>query len=221
MNNLTRFFLILVRLALAGCSSFEGFEKVQSVRMGPTVDNKPWTSAGYLKQSSGPLAPFFQWQAGGDADDHALECLTVDTDASKPAHDRASLASPSRLGAVPGRFADHYKLNADQRQEAHDKLDEEPRRRRAWITNTTDRKELEKNSTFATATFVPRRRRIASFRASSEGDELAEVGLQDEVNPSFGEDVYKAKLRTMKADAAKMRTDLDGPTSKSSDAHRP
>jgi len=32
------------------------------LQRGPTVAGKPFSSAGYLKQSSGPLAPFFQWQ---------------------------------------------------------------------------------------------------------------------------------------------------------------
>jgi uncharacterized membrane protein YphA (DoxX/SURF4 family) len=207
MNNLTRFFLILVRLCIGWLFLVEGFEKVQSVHMGPTVDNKPWTSAGYLKQSSGPMAPFFQWQAGGNDDDHALACLAVDTDASKPAHDRASLALRQDWEQYLARFADHYKLNADQRQEAHDKLEKSLDGAVAWITNSTDRKELEKNSTFATAAFAPRKTpadRIAVYQAKVDEYRSA----QDEVNPSFGEDVYKAKLRTMKADAAKMRADL-------------
>src|SRR2546430_1446820 len=110
MNNLTRLFLILVRLAIGWLFLAEGVEKVQSLQRGPTVGGKPFSSAGYLKQSSGPLAPFFQWQAGGDADAHALECLTVDPDAARLPRDRASAALRADWDDYLARFADHYQL---------------------------------------------------------------------------------------------------------------
>jgi uncharacterized membrane protein YphA (DoxX/SURF4 family) len=48
--------------------------------------------------------------------------------------------------------------------------------------------------------------RIREYRAKVEEYQRAE----DEVLPAFGKDVYKEKLRAMKADAARMRTSLLG-----------
>jgi uncharacterized membrane protein YphA (DoxX/SURF4 family) len=207
MNNLTRLFLILARLAIGWLFLVEGVEKVQSIQTGPTADSKPFSSAGYLRQSSGPLAPFFLWQAGGDPDAHALECLTVDADATKPPRDRASPALRKDWDDYLARFAEHYHLDADQRQAAREKLDKALDDAVAWITDDTHRKELDRDTTFPTATFAPRKapaERIAEYRARVEEYRRA----QDEVNPAFGEDVYKAKLRTMKADAAKARAEI-------------
>jgi len=210
MNNLTRFFLVLVRLAIGWLFLVEGYEKVQSVDRGPTVDNKPWTSAGYLKQASGPTAPFFRWQAGGDDDAHALECLHVYADVSPmppAARDRASPALRKDWEQYLERFADHYQLDDDQREAARKKLDESLDKAVAWLTDTTHPKELDKNTAFATAAFAPWKtpaQRVADYQAKVEEYHHA----QDEVNSTFNADVYKAKLRSMKADAAKMRADL-------------
>jgi uncharacterized membrane protein YphA (DoxX/SURF4 family) len=207
MNNLTRLFLIVLRLAIGWLFLAEGVEKVQSMQRGPTVDGKPFSSAGYLKQSSGPLAPFFQWQAGGDADAHALDCLTVDPDATRLPRDRASAALRADWDAYLDRFADHYGLDGDQRQAARAKLDASLDAAVAWIIDNSHRKELDKVTAFPGAAYAPRKtptERIAEYR-----DKVAEYRqAQDEVNARFNSDVYRAKLRTMKADAARMRTDL-------------
>jgi len=211
MNNLTRFFLILLRLAIGWLFLVEGYEKVQSVRLGPTLTSKPFSSAAYLQQASGPLSPFFYWQAGGHADDLALERLARTQDGVSPALKRD-------WTQYLARFADHYKLDADQRAEAQKKLDEGLEKATAWMDDNTTRTELDKNTAFPTATFIPRKapaERIAAFRAKVEEYRQA----QEEANPAFGDDVYKAKLRALKADAAKMRTgllaDLEAPLRKS------
>jgi uncharacterized membrane protein YphA (DoxX/SURF4 family) len=207
MNNLTRLFLILVRLAIGWLFLAEGVEKVQSLQRGPTVAGKPFSSAGYLKQSSGPLAPFFQWQAGGDADAHALDCLTVDPDATRLPRDRASAALRADWDDYLDRFANHYHLDADQRQAARAKLDTSLDAAVTWMIDNSHRKELDRITAFPGAAYAPHKtpaERIAEYR-----DKVAEYRqAQDEINAAFGGDVYKAKLRKMKADAAKMRTDL-------------
>ncbi len=201
MNTLTRFFLILTRLAIGVLFLTEGVEKVQSVQRGPTVDSKPFSSAGYLRQSSGPLAPFFQWQAGGDLDTHALDCLTVDPDPTKLPRDRASAALKQDWDEYFTRFADHYKLDGDQRQAAREKLDKSLDDAVTWITDDTHRKALDPSKDFPQASFAPRKtpaERIAAYRAM----------VADYRHASFGHDVYKAKLRTMKSDAAKVRAEI-------------
>jgi uncharacterized membrane protein YphA (DoxX/SURF4 family) len=216
MNNLTRLLLVLLRLAIGWLFLTEGYEKVESIQRGPTTTSKPFSSAGYLKQASGPAAPFFLWQAGGDDDTVALERLTIDPDAARAPRDRASPALRQHWDRYFEHFADHYKLDADQRDAARKKLDESLDKAVTWLTSNQekDRKELDKNTNFPTAAFVPREtpaERIARYRARVEEYRHA----RDEVNLAFGEDVYKAKLRAMKADAARMRTavmeDLDAP----------
>ncbi len=211
MNNLTRFLLILLRLAIGWLFLVEGYEKVQSVHLGPTTASKPFSSAGYLQQASGPLSPFFYWQAGGHADDLALERLSTTADGVSPALKRD-------WTQYVDRFADHYKLDDVQRADARKKLDENLAKAAAWIDDSTTETELDKNTAFPTASFTPRKtpaERIAAFRAKVEEYRQA----QEEANPAFGDDVYKAKLRALKADAAKMRTgllaDLEAPLHKS------
>jgi uncharacterized membrane protein YphA (DoxX/SURF4 family) len=199
MNNLTRLLLVVLRLSIGWFFVAEGLEKIHPH---PTTNYKEWTSAGYLRQSSGPLAPLFRWQAGGDADEIALDRLTV-TDGH---------VSPGLRGdweQYLERFADHYKLSPEQREEAKKKLDEALDDAAKWLTNTTSRKELDKNAAFPTASFAPRKspaERIADYRAKVEEYRQAE----NQANQAFGNDVYKARLVVMKADAAKMRTDLLG-----------
>jgi uncharacterized membrane protein YphA (DoxX/SURF4 family) len=217
MNNLTRFFLVLTRLAIGWLFLVEGYEKVHSVEIGPTTTSMPFTSAGYLKQASGPTAPFFYWQAGGDDDAHALERLTLDPDTSRPPRDRVSAALRKDWEQYLERFADHFQLDGGQREAARQKLDESLDKAVVWLTDSTHPQELEKNAAFATAGFSPWKapvQRIAEYRTKVEQYRHA----QDDVNSAFNADVYKAKLRAMKADAAKLRTallaDLDAPMHK-------
>jgi uncharacterized membrane protein YphA (DoxX/SURF4 family) len=207
MNTLTRFFLIFLRLAIGWLFLVEGYEKVHSINLGPTVDSKPFSSAGYLKQASGPTAPFFHWQAGGDDDERALDYLTVDPDAAKAPRDRASPALRKHWEQYLERFADHYKLDDDQRAKAREKLDESLGKAVEWLTDATHPKELLPNTNFPTAAFNPHKapvERVAEYRAKVEEYRDA----QENVNLAFGKDVYKAQLRAMKADAARLRSGL-------------
>jgi uncharacterized membrane protein YphA (DoxX/SURF4 family) len=207
MNNLTRIPLIVLRLSIGWLFVAEGLEKVQPH---PTANLREWSSAGYLRQATGPLAPYFQWQAGGDADILALERLTVTGYGVSP-------ALRTDWEQYLARFADHYKLSDAQRAEAKQKLDDSLNDAAKWLADTTTRKELDKNTDFPTAAFAPRKspaERIADYRAQVEEYRQAE----NVANPAFGEDVFKAKLRAMKAGAAKTRTgllaDLEAPMHK-------
>ncbi len=77
MNVLTRVFLVALRLAIGWHFFFEGLDKVQSHLRGPVEGQPVWTSAPYLRESTGPLAPFFRGQVGEDPNDYALARLIV------------------------------------------------------------------------------------------------------------------------------------------------
>ena len=46
------------------------------MNLGPTELNRPWSSKGYLKEATGPLASYFRRQTG-DSDEEALELLNA------------------------------------------------------------------------------------------------------------------------------------------------
>src|SRR5216683_7788243 len=77
MNVLTRVFLVLLRLAIGWHFLFEGWEKIYSVDViGETTTNRPFSSAGYLGEATGPFADFFRDQVR-ENDQEVLNRLTV------------------------------------------------------------------------------------------------------------------------------------------------
>src|SRR5438552_1988492 len=115
MNSLTRIFLVLLRLAIGWHFLFEGIEKIESFRTGPTETSKPFSSAGYLREANGPLGEFFRRQVG-DLDEMALDRLTL-----RPG-DELSPELVSEWHDYVNRFANHYEFDEAQRQKAEAKF---------------------------------------------------------------------------------------------------
>jgi uncharacterized membrane protein YphA (DoxX/SURF4 family) len=113
MNSLTRVFLVLLRLAIGWHFLFEGIEKIQSVDLGPTETNRPWSSEGYLREACGPLGEYFR-RAAGDPDDEALAKLEVpplpaDVDPGKtPPYTRLPAALTREWDGYYDRFIRFY-----------------------------------------------------------------------------------------------------------------
>jgi uncharacterized membrane protein YphA (DoxX/SURF4 family) len=76
MSNLTRAALVVLRLAIGWHFLFEGLDKLETWFAGPREGRPVWSSAGYLRASTGPLAPVFRSLAD-DPDAQALERLTL------------------------------------------------------------------------------------------------------------------------------------------------
>src|SRR5947209_1257294 len=74
MNGFTKLFLLILRLAIGWHLLFEGAVKVRTHVLGKTTTNTPFSSAPYLRESSGPFADLFRKQAG-DSDEEALAKL--------------------------------------------------------------------------------------------------------------------------------------------------
>jgi uncharacterized membrane protein YphA (DoxX/SURF4 family) len=119
MNGLTRYFLVLLRIAIGWHFLFEGLAKIDSVDLvGPTTTNRPWTSRGYLREASGPAAPLFR-KLVGDPDAEALELFTVRP--LEPGEDPAKVKPGERLSPLLvqswdryfERFAEHYQLSSE------------------------------------------------------------------------------------------------------------
>jgi len=120
MNGLTRFFLVLLRLAIGWHFLFEGIEKVESVNRGPTQTSRPFSSEGYLREGTGPVGEFMRGQIG-DFDQIALARLTLrapepDEDVSKvPPRRYLSPQLDETWNDYFQRFAEHYQLSTEPR----------------------------------------------------------------------------------------------------------
>jgi uncharacterized membrane protein YphA (DoxX/SURF4 family) len=112
--HVTRFFLILLRLSIGWHFLFEGVEK---------LNNPSWSSEGYLREASGPLAPSFHALTG----DRLRERLTV-----------TEGRFPEQLGQewedYRERFTAHYQLNPEQDKMARTKLEQAKQKTRKWLT---------------------------------------------------------------------------------------
>src|SRR5262245_16080344 len=119
MNNLTRVFLVLLRLAIGWHFFFEGIEKIRSVDLvGPSTTNRPWSSQPYLRESTGPLAHYFR-DVAGDPDRETLELFAIKPlpagqDPSRvPPRQRLSPALDRAWDEYFGRFAERYHLSTE------------------------------------------------------------------------------------------------------------
>jgi uncharacterized membrane protein YphA (DoxX/SURF4 family) len=222
MSTLTRLFLVLLRLAIGWHFLFEGVEKIYSVHVGPTTTNRPFTSADYLRQSSGPLRELFRKQAG-DLDKMALERLTLlPLDPSKdpkavPLHERLSPALSADWDAALDRYVQHYGLDDNQQVQARTALDQAKEQAGLWLqegTTVVERK-FPNGTPYQLKMTTPDR--IKEYRKL-----LVQIEeIEDQELPAFGQDVKKKQYRDLKADTARIRdkllTDLNKPLTEATD----
>src|SRR5262245_9081390 len=150
MNGMTRFLLVLLRFAIGWHFLFEGLDKIQSVNVGRTETHRPWTSKGYLRESSGPLADYFHRQAG-DTDEEALAILEVRP--LRPDEDPARVPAKQRISPILNqawneyfrRFKEHYQLQGDQLRLAEGKLDQAKEQAVRWLQGESGVRELERS----------------------------------------------------------------------------
>jgi uncharacterized membrane protein YphA (DoxX/SURF4 family) len=212
MNWLTRFFLVLLRLAIGWHFLFEGIEKVDSMRMGPTETSRPFSSAGYLREATGPLVPFIRSQIG-DPDETAVQELSLQPvppgqdPARVPPADRLSPRLSAEWDDYFERFREYYKLDDDKVQlgRAEGGLAQAKAQAVRWLSSGT--KEVEtKVSETSVSIKKTTPERIRDYLAKLEKIRV----LQERELPAFGNDVEKDRLRVLKSEAAQMRTELTG-----------
>ncbi|HEV3262339.1 MAG TPA: DoxX family protein [Gemmataceae bacterium] len=208
MNTATKIFLVLLRLAIGWHFLVEGFEKLESVYIGQTLSNRPFTSAGYLSQASGPFAGIFRRQMG-DPDKAALERLTVkplesgQDPALTPGHKRFPPALAADWNDYFGRFEAYYALSPHDADVVKGILEQREDKAVQWLLTGT--KEVKK--TFASGTVD--RTETTGQRIEDYRKKLAEVReLEDEKLPAFGHDVERERLVAAKAEAGRMRAEL-------------
>jgi len=191
MSRLTPFFLVVLRLAIGWHIFFAGVEKVRAPN---------WTSAGYLREASGPLAPQFRELAG----DGLVERLTpLPGDSQMPLNQRFPPALAVDWQTYADRLADHYQLSDDQRRRVEDKLRQRKDATVTWLLlGTKDVKKSGPNGPTVDVTMTTPER-LREYQKTR--DEARDV--QDKMLWTFGPDV-NSKLRTAKADASRLRADL-------------
>jgi uncharacterized membrane protein YphA (DoxX/SURF4 family) len=182
----TRFFLVFLRLAIGWHILVEGLDKVQS---------STWSSEVYLREATGPLAPYFRWQAGEPVRDR----LTPTPDNGFPEaldHDWQNYFD---------RFVRHYKVDKDEQQlvEAQAKLDQSKSQTLHWMTSEASEttKPSPSGSTLKRMQTIPER--LKEYEAAAET--LRRIEESD--LPRFGSGSHK-HLLDAKSDFSRIRSDL-------------
>lgn len=191
----TRVFLVLLRLAIGWHLFIEGAAKLDTFFTGPTGTGKPFSSRGYLLQSQGPLSPYFR-KLAGDPDEYLLSI----TDTSS---NTVPTALHSQWKDYVQRYVDHYQFDQALKDQADAILTQHLVKLRDWFSSGT--KEVSREYPFATITpSLTTAERIAEYRRKLQ--ELHEK--IDGWNLRFEKDVTKARVTALKADVARLRSDL-------------
>ncbi len=121
-------FLILLRTAIGWHFLTEGLEKLDP----PTA--KPFSAEGYLRASTGPLGEWFRSQV---PDVYGLQALERDQN-GRPA------ALKARWEEEFDRFADHYHLTDEQREQSKEALTDAQGKIDAWFNDLGHSQQVEK-----------------------------------------------------------------------------
>lgn len=196
ITRLTCVFLVLLRLAIGWHFLFEGLEK---------VDSPAWSSAPYLREATGPVAPLFRWMAG----DALVDRLTpqpqpADRDpAQTPPHLRLPKAIDRDWNDYAARFADYYQLDDAQRQLMDAKLEQQKDKTALWLLS--GKKTVKRESPYGPSVDAER---TTPERLQEYQDKMREANeLQDQEASLFGPDLG-SKLRTAKSDVNRLRNEL-------------
>jgi len=197
MNRLTCVFLILLRLAIGWHFLFEGLEKIHS-------DN--WTSAGYLREATGPLAEQFRELAGDPVLDRMtpLPLAAGEDPGRTPPHRRMPPQLQREWQQYFERFVQYYKLNDEQKETARRMFEQRQDQTALWLLR--GKKQVKRAAPWGPTVD---REMTTPERLQEYRDKLKTVRqVQDEELRRFGADV-NAKLKTAKADAGQVRSKLN------------
>ncbi len=196
ITGLACFFLVALRLAIGWHFLAEGVHKIYTHHEGRTSWNTPWTGEAFFREGIGPAAPF------------ARHALHLDDDAALARLKAEDHRLPDPVNAEWdddfARFAAHYNLTEEQKVEAAAKLAEAKQKTANWLAGDVPT-EVKKVVAWGTETVqetVPMRLAEYEAKAKEAADALARR------LPAFNRDVEKARLRTLKADASRILTDL-------------
>jgi uncharacterized membrane protein YphA (DoxX/SURF4 family) len=182
----TQFFLVALRLSIGWHFMVEGFEKLSTPN---------WSSEPYLREASGPLAPYFRDLAG----DRLVDKLTVAEDGSFPAE-----LTTEWLGYVDG-VVSFYDLDAEQHKQAIVVLD-------AAKLNTLNRLKSSKKAVPMLSEYPP-----AATKDMTVAERLADLReleqklreIEKSQIPQYSDGAF-SKLKLAKGNVSKRRSELKG-----------
>jgi uncharacterized membrane protein YphA (DoxX/SURF4 family) len=180
----TRFFLIALRLAIGWHFCIEGLDKLHSTT---------WSSEGYLREASGPLAPVFRGLAG----DRLADKLTVPADGTFPEEVNA------QWQAYLDSFQSFYALDDEQRQRAAALVEQAKKNAVTWLTVRMKTVEIPSAAPplLRIAKTIPERLQIHKDMEEEIGD------LEKDKLPRFGPQFFE-RWKTAKANLARWRGGL-------------
>jgi uncharacterized membrane protein YphA (DoxX/SURF4 family) len=207
MNKLTAFFLLLLRLAIGWHFAAEGYHKLKGYWEGPTETvvgkSKPFSSAGYFREGTGPLAKYIRKEIG-DPDEEALALLTPKAAESPnlPLHARTPPLLAQEWGDYVRRFGDYYGFNEEQRKKAEEALVKVEDSVVRWLTS----KEVTDKNYKATTQEgrLPAPVRVDEYKQKLQ--ELSEPKYSHLL--SIGPDAEATRLHNVKAEVVRLRVGL-------------
>lgn len=180
----TRYFLVLLRLAIGWHFLVEGLDKLNSAT---------WSSEAYLREATGPLAPLFRNMAG----DPLVDRLTVGADRSFPP--QLGVDWDNYLAA----FTAQFELDDAQKQQASTSMEQARSKTLTWLS--TDKqmvaRPLAQGMTIAAAMTVPER--IDDLKKK----EALAADIELNERPTFGSPAF-VRLKEAKADAKRVRGEM-------------
>ena len=201
MNKLTAFFLILLRLAIGWHFFAEGYHKLETDWRGPTETvvgkAKPFSSAGYFREGTGPLAQLIRKEVG-DPDNEALRLLTPESGESP---ETPPLLAQEWRDYV-NRFCAYYEFDDAQRKKAEDALKKTEDAVVHWLTSKQPDEKNLKAKTQEGRLPVPQR--LAHYKQKLE--ELTEPRHSHLF--SIGSDAESVRLHNVKSEAVRLRVEL-------------
>lgn len=236
MPRSTAIFLILLRLAIGWHFLVEGYYKIQSQQIGETVYNRPFSSAGYFREATGPLGSLVRRYAG-DLDRDALARLTVQPipdgkdPATYPPQDRVPQALEKEWTDYLHAFSSYYDLDDKQRQQAEAVLKQAEAKLVEWLTYQPPPAvvDQEKDPRYAdytseqTHTYPSgevKRRMTMSERLAEYRGKLADLKSAARANWAFFKDIEAARIRQTKGDLARIRSGLLADLDKQTETYR-
>ncbi|MBX7104543.1 MAG: DoxX family membrane protein [Gemmataceae bacterium] len=193
INSYACFFIVSLRLVIGWHFLIEGLHKIHTHYVGKTATNTPWTGAGFFREGYGPAAATARNLLELD-ESHALARFRA-AESSARANDWDGYLS---------RFAAHFTLTPDQTQAAAEILKSSKSATEDWIAGkspSTVKKSVAWGAVDVPMT-VPERIKEIEARLKDVEDTIARK------LPAFNADVEKARLRTLKLDAARAISDL-------------
>ncbi len=217
-------FLVLLRLAIGWHFFFEGLDKIRSRWIGKTETNRPFSSAGYFREATGPLGPVMRGILG-DPNEEARAYLVPRALPAGGRMEKPAEHMPPGLNRdwddYVNRFVAFYELDEEQKKRAQTILQQaKDNIVSTWLawrpdqTRPTPDKAKASHGIKKVKKVYPGGEVEIESTVAERRDEylksLADVRDQSARSWYFGKDVEKQRLAKARADVEQQRADLLG-----------